>query len=146
MDIATRSAMQEITEAGKFLRWLREEHGTVADGLQQAHVDEYLAEGTSARKHIRNFVHWLRPGRPRRRTEALIRRGATEGGTFPAKADAYFRLDRVDGRRDFAAGFGIAIALDESARLTLASGSSRTCPQTSCPGRRTTTAASLSLP
>jgi len=68
MDTATRSAKQEITEAGKFLRWLLEEHGTVADGLQQAHVHAYLAEGTSTRKHIRNFVHWLRPRRPRRRT------------------------------------------------------------------------------
>ena len=68
MDTATQSAKQEITEAGKFLRWLLEEHGTVAGGLQQVHVDEYLAEGTSTRKHIRNFVHWLRPGRSRRRT------------------------------------------------------------------------------
>ena len=76
MDTATRSAKQEITEAGKFLRWLLEEHGTVADGLQQAHVDEYLAEGTSTRKHLRNFVHWLRPGRPRRRTVTAPHRAA----------------------------------------------------------------------
>ena len=68
MDTATRSAKQEITEAGKFLRWLLDEHSTVADGLQQTHVDEYLADGTSTRKHIRNFVHWLRPGRSRGRT------------------------------------------------------------------------------
>ena len=39
----------------------------VADGIQQAHIDQYLAEGTSTRKHIRNFVHWLHPGRPRSR-------------------------------------------------------------------------------
>lgn len=76
MDTATRSAKQEITEAGKFLRWLLEEHGTVADGLQQAHVDEYLAEGTSTRKHLRNFVRRLRPGRPRRRTVTAPHRAA----------------------------------------------------------------------
>jgi hypothetical protein len=76
IDTATRSAKQEITEAGKFLRWLLEEHGTVADGLQQAHVDEYLSEGTSTRKHIRNFVHWLRPGRPRKRTVTAPHRAA----------------------------------------------------------------------
>lgn len=68
MGTATLAAKQEITEAGKFLRWLLEEHGAVADGLQQVHVDQYLAEGTSTRKHIRNFVHWLKPGRPGRRT------------------------------------------------------------------------------
>ncbi|CAN5374363.1 hypothetical protein BH09ACT4_BH09ACT4_17670 [soil metagenome] len=68
MDTATRSAKQEISEAGKFLRWLLEQHGTTADGLHQSHIDEYLAAGTSTRKHVRNFVHWLRPGRPRNRT------------------------------------------------------------------------------
>lgn len=67
MATATLSAKQEITEAGKFLRWLLDEHGAVAEHLQQAHVDQYLAEGTSTRKHIRNFVHWLKPGRPGRR-------------------------------------------------------------------------------
>ncbi len=76
MDTATRSAKQEITEAGKLLRWLLEERGTIADGLQQEHVDEYLAEGTSTRKHIRNFVHWLRPGRPRSRTVTAPHRAA----------------------------------------------------------------------
>lgn len=68
MGTATLSAKQEITEAGKFLRWLLEEHDAVADGLQQVHVDQYLAEGSSTRKHIRNFVHWTHPGRPKSRS------------------------------------------------------------------------------
>lgn len=76
MNTATLSAKQEITEAGKFLRWLLEEHGVVADGIQQAHIDQYIAEGTSTRKHIRNFVHWLQPGRPRRRTVTVPYRTA----------------------------------------------------------------------
>ncbi|WP_104169311.1 MULTISPECIES: hypothetical protein [unclassified Cryobacterium] len=76
MNTATQSAKQEITEAGKFLRWLLEEHGTVVAGLRQAHVDEYLAEGTSTRKHIRNFVHWLSPGRARQKTITAPHRAA----------------------------------------------------------------------
>lgn len=64
-------------------------------------------------------------GRTDDEVEALVRRGVAEGSTLPAEADAYFRLDRVDGRRDFPAGFGIVIALVEGVRLTLASGSSR---------------------
>ncbi len=76
LSTATLSAKQEITEAGKFLRWLLEEHGAIADNLQQAHIDQYLAGGTSTRKHIRNFVHWLHPGRPRRRKVTVPYRAA----------------------------------------------------------------------
>lgn len=76
MGTATLSARQEITEAGKFLRWLLAEHVTIADGIQQAHVDEYLAEGTSTRKHIRNFVHWLQPGQSRSRSVTVPYRTA----------------------------------------------------------------------
>ena len=64
-------------------------------------------------------------GRTDADVEGLVRRGVTAGPTLPAEADSYFRLDRINGRRDFPAGFGIIIALDDRARLTLASGSSR---------------------
>jgi mannose-6-phosphate isomerase len=60
--------------------------------------------------------------------EALVRRRVTNGSTLPSDAEAYFRLDRIDSRRDFPAGFGIVITLDNTARLTFASGSSRQLP------------------
>lgn len=60
MNYAVRAAKQEITEAGKFLRWLLDEHGKTAATFRQVHIDEYLSEGTSTRKHIRNFVQFLR--------------------------------------------------------------------------------------
>ena len=56
MDNATRRAKQEITEAGKFLRWLLDEHHTTINDLQQAHLDAYLSEGTTTRSTIRNFI------------------------------------------------------------------------------------------
>ncbi|MCV7146973.1 hypothetical protein H7I92_14060 [Mycobacterium riyadhense] len=58
MDNATRGAKQEITEAGKFLRWLLDEHHTTINDLQQAHLDAYLSEGTTTRSTIRNFIQW----------------------------------------------------------------------------------------
>jgi hypothetical protein len=58
MDNATRCAKQEITEAGKFLRWLLDEHHTTIGDLQQAHLDAYLSEGTTTRSTIRNFIQW----------------------------------------------------------------------------------------
>jgi site-specific recombinase XerD len=58
MDNATRCAKQEITEAGKFLRWLLNEHNTTISDLQQAHLDAYLCEGTTTRSAVRNFIQW----------------------------------------------------------------------------------------
>lgn len=55
----THAAKQEITEAGRFLAWLRAEHRAGVAELRQEHVDEYLSSGTSTRKHIRNFIRWL---------------------------------------------------------------------------------------
>ncbi len=63
LETATHAAKQEITEAGKFLLWLREAHGVGVVGIRQAHVDEYLSTGTTTRRHIRNYVHWLDPAR-----------------------------------------------------------------------------------
>lgn len=65
-----------------------------------------------------------RRGRSDAEVEALLRRGVTAGSALPGDADAYFRLDRSDGGRDFPAGFGIIIALEGGVRLTLDSGSS----------------------
>ncbi len=58
MDNATRCAKQEITEAGKFLRWLLDEHNTTINDLQEAHLDAYLCEGTTTRSTVRNFIQW----------------------------------------------------------------------------------------
>jgi hypothetical protein len=74
MDNATRCAKQEITEAGKFLRWLRDEHHTTINHLRQAHLDAYLSEGPTTRSAIRNFIQWrtragiARPFKTRHRT------------------------------------------------------------------------------
>lgn len=56
MDYATRTAKQEITEAGKFLTWLDEEHHTKVDDLRQEQIDLYWSEGPSTRKHVRAFL------------------------------------------------------------------------------------------
>jgi hypothetical protein len=58
MDNATRSAKQDITEAGKFLRWLLDEHHTTINNLQQAHLDAYLCQGTTTRSKVRSFIQW----------------------------------------------------------------------------------------
>lgn len=59
LETVTHAAKQEITEAGKFLLWLRDQHGATAETLQQLHIDEYLAAGPSTRKSIRTFVRWF---------------------------------------------------------------------------------------
>ncbi|QDE34840.1 hypothetical protein FIV50_08565 [Microbacterium foliorum] len=56
MDYATRTAKQEITEAGKFLAWLDEEQHTKVDDLKQEQIDLYWSEGPSTRKHVRAFL------------------------------------------------------------------------------------------
>ncbi|MET8317577.1 recombinase XerD [Rhodococcus erythropolis] len=58
MDNATRNAKQEITETGKFLIWLSDEHRATIDALTQAHVDEYFSTGTTTRMAARNFLQW----------------------------------------------------------------------------------------
>lgn len=74
MDNATRCAKQEITEAGKFLRWLLDEHHATINDLQQGHLDAYLSEGTTTRTAVRKFIQWraragiARPFKTRYRT------------------------------------------------------------------------------
>jgi hypothetical protein len=63
LETATHAAKQEISEAAKFLVWLREAHDVGVAGIQQVHIDEYLSTGTTTRRHIRNYVHWLDPAR-----------------------------------------------------------------------------------
>ena len=60
MNYAVRSAKQEITEIGKFLKWLQEEHHRNLRSLRQTDIDQYMSEGTSTRSHIRNFFQWLK--------------------------------------------------------------------------------------
>jgi mannose-6-phosphate isomerase len=52
--------------------------------------------------------------------EALVRRGVADGGALAAEAEPYFRLDRVEVRREFPAGIAIVIAIEAGARLTTA--------------------------
>ncbi|MDT0143676.1 hypothetical protein [Microbacterium sp. PRC9] len=66
LDTVTHAAKQEITEAGKFLVWLRTAYNVGPAGIQQAHVDEYFSEGATTRKHIRNYLHWLQRGKSHR--------------------------------------------------------------------------------
>lgn len=58
----------------------------------------------------------------------LVRRRVKSGAVLPPEAEAYFRLDRIDGQRDFPAGFGIIIAIEGHTRLTLATGLWRELP------------------
>lgn len=69
LETVTHAAKQDITEAGKFLIWLRQHHNAGAEDLQQFHVDDYLSGGPSTRKHIRNFVRWLNTHQSRRTSE-----------------------------------------------------------------------------
>lgn len=59
LNIAVRSAKQEITETGKFLAWLHADHELSVQDLKQAHLDEYWAAGPTTRHAIRTFVIWL---------------------------------------------------------------------------------------
>ncbi|HEY8591033.1 MAG TPA: class I mannose-6-phosphate isomerase [Naasia sp.] len=63
-------------------------------------------------------------GRSTAEIEGLVRRSVAQGPALPGGAEQFFRLDRVDVRHDFAAGFAIVIALEEAV-LTLASGARR---------------------
>ncbi|MFI7481957.1 hypothetical protein ACH9EU_08765 [Kocuria sp. M1R5S2] len=66
LETSTHAAKQEITEAGKFLIWLQEHHHTLAEELQQLHIDDYLSHDPSTRKQIRTFVRWLNHQQGRR--------------------------------------------------------------------------------
>ncbi len=77
MNYAVRSAKQEITEAGKFLRWLLDEHQENAVTFRQMHLDEYLAEGPSTRRHIRNFIQYLKRETPGRKVTVAPRLAKT---------------------------------------------------------------------
>ncbi len=58
VDNATRNAKQEITETGKFLIWLSDQHRATIDALTQDHIDEYFSSGTTTRTAARNFLQW----------------------------------------------------------------------------------------
>jgi hypothetical protein len=52
------ASKQDVTEALKFLEWLRDEHGrTIADCTQQD-VDQWVTTGPTTRHLIRTFVIW----------------------------------------------------------------------------------------
>lgn len=77
MSNATRSAKQEITEAGKFLKWLADERGATLAATTQLHVDEYVSEGPSTRRTIRNFLRYTNREWPGKRKLDLPHRQAT---------------------------------------------------------------------
>ncbi|UIP58579.1 hypothetical protein DSM26151_14570 [Agromyces marinus] len=56
MDYATRTAKQEITEAGKFMVWLEESQHAQIEYLTQEHIDLYWSEGPTTRTVVRNFL------------------------------------------------------------------------------------------
>lgn len=77
MDYATRTAKQEITEAGKFLVWLDTEQRTKIDDLRQEQIDLYWSEGTSSRKHVRAFLQQRKLTGQRRTLKAKARTAET---------------------------------------------------------------------
>lgn len=77
MDYATRTAKQEITEAGKFLTWLDENHHTKIDDLRQEQLDLYWSEGPSTRKHVRAFLQQRKLSGQRRQLTAPARAAQT---------------------------------------------------------------------
>ncbi len=77
MDYATRTAKQEITEAGKFLDWLDTEQRTKIDDLRQEQIDLYWSEGTSSRKHVRAFLQQRKLTGQRRTLKAKARTAET---------------------------------------------------------------------
>jgi len=60
--------------------------------------------------------------------EALIQRRVTQGNSLPSEASRFFRLDKVEEREHFDAGFGIVIALSESVQLTTEGGNHHLAP------------------
>jgi mannose-6-phosphate isomerase len=58
-------------------------------------------------------------GRSKSEIEGLIRRGVVDENALTEEARPYFRLDKVDTRQDFLAGFAILIALGDSVQLHL---------------------------
>ncbi|MGA1836452.1 class I mannose-6-phosphate isomerase [Herbiconiux sp. 11R-BC] len=64
-------------------------------------------------------------GRSGAEVEGLVRRAVRHGAALPTGGEEFFRLDRIEGAREFPAGFAIVVVLDDSARLTVDSGDSR---------------------
>jgi mannose-6-phosphate isomerase class I len=60
--------------------------------------------------------------------DALIQRRVTQGNSLPPEASRFFRLDKVEEREHFDAGFGIVIALSESVQLTTNGGNHHLAP------------------
>ncbi len=93
MDYATRTAKQEITEAGKFLIWLHEEQHTTLTQLRQEHIDIYWSEGTTTRKHVRNLLQYHRITGLKNRLKAPARQGqATPMTSERERLDAIKRV------------------------------------------------------
>ncbi|NQX10313.1 site-specific recombinase [Microbacteriaceae bacterium VKM Ac-2855] len=77
LNYAIRSAKQEITETGRFLAWLADEHSSAATDIRQAQIDTWLADGPSTRQRIRTFIVWMIDGRQIRHVTAPHRMAKT---------------------------------------------------------------------
>lgn len=124
MDNATRCAKQEITEAGKFLRWLLDEHSTTINDLRQAQLDAYLSAGTTTRTVIRNFIQW----RARAGIAPPFRTRYRTARTTPL-ASSRQRLDLI---KNVVAAEQVALSTRIAALILLLYGTpvSRICPLT----------------
>ncbi|MGV0676444.1 hypothetical protein ABQE62_09600 [Mycolicibacterium fortuitum] len=52
------ASKQDITEALKFLEWLRDEHGRTIANCTQQDVDQWVTTGPTTRHLIRTFIIW----------------------------------------------------------------------------------------
>ncbi|MDV3355596.1 hypothetical protein [Dietzia sp. IN118] len=79
LETVIHAAKQEITQAGKFLIWLHKHHHVPAGEMRQHHIDDYLSDGPSTRKHIRNFARWLnnQQGHPKGTLDVPFRKAQT---------------------------------------------------------------------
>lgn len=60
------ASKQDITEALKFLEWLRTEHGRTINDCTQQDVDQWVATGPTTRHLIRTFIIWCKKMRVNR--------------------------------------------------------------------------------
>ncbi|MBU8811721.1 recombinase XerD [Mycolicibacterium goodii] len=60
------ASKQDITEALKFLEWLRTEHGRAITACTQQDVDQWVATGPTTRHLVRTFIIWCKKMRVNR--------------------------------------------------------------------------------
>ena len=76
----TKNACARVREAGRFLRWLREQ-GTPVQECTQADVDHWVSTGAIARFQIRDFITWAHEAR----AIPLLKVAVIGGGGAPSQ-------------------------------------------------------------